>query len=230
MGRNGAALLPMTLAEAGALQEALADRVLLEPLAWPPRFVGAVDAAYAEQRTCAAAVVCRYGSLSPLAERVALRDTSAPYLPGHFWLREAPSLLDALETLQPRPDVLLVDGQGIAHPRRFGIACHLGVLTGIPSIGCAKSRLIGSYAEPGPQKGDWSPLELDGRLLGAVLRTRTGVKPLFISPGHLVTLEDALAVVLHCCVECRVPEPMRLADRAARKALRNLGRADNSVY
>jgi len=220
MGAAGEGDLQRTLAEAGALQEELANRVVIEPLTWPPRIIGAVDAAYAEGRTYAAAVLCRFDTLAPIAERVVLLNTSFPYLPGYFWLREAPSLLAAVGALQPRPDVLLVDGQGIAHPRNFGIACHLGVLTGIPSIGCAKSRLLGTYRDPGRQKGEWSPLEQDGRRVGAVLRTRTDVKPLFVSAGHLVTLEDALAVVLHCCLDCRVPEPMRLADMAARRARR----------
>jgi deoxyribonuclease V len=220
MGSAGRNPLPVTLAEARALQEALAGSVLLKPLAREPRSIGAVDAAYAGEITCAAAVSCRYDTLAPLTERVVVRETSFPYLPGYFWLREAPPLLDAIAALQPRPDLLLVDGQGIAHPRRFGIACHLGVLTGIPSIGCAKSHLIGSYREPGREKGEWSPLEEDGTVVGAVLRTRTDVRPLFISPGHLITLEQAVAVVLHCCTDCRLPEPMRLADRAARKAMR----------
>ncbi|HEY5513378.1 MAG TPA: deoxyribonuclease V [Geomonas sp.] len=222
MESAGVDRLPVTLEEAGALQEELADRVVLEPLARAPRSIGAVDAAYAEGTTYAAAVLCRYDTLAPLTERVVVRETSFPYLPGYFWLREAPPLLEAIAALQPRPDVLLVDGQGIAHPRRFGIACHLGVLTGIPSIGCAKSHLIGTYREPGREKGNWTPLEQDGSLVGAVLRTRTDVRPLFISPGHRVTLEDALAVVLHCCTDCRVPEPMRQADRAARQAMKSV--------
>ena len=172
MDCTGVDRLQVMLEEAGALQEALADCVVLKPLTPKLRSIGAVDAAYAEGATYAAAVLCRYDTLAPLAERVEVRDTCFPYLPGYFWLREAPPLLDAIMALQPRPDVILVDGQGIAHPRRFGIACHLGVLTGIPAIGCAKSHLVGSYREPGREKGDWSPLEQDGRVVGAVLRMR----------------------------------------------------------
>ena len=212
--------LPEALREAGGIQEELASLVVIEPLALALRSIGAVDAAYREGRTYAAAVSCRSDSLRLISERVVVEETGFPYLPGYFSLREAPPLLRAIEALPQRPDLLLVDGQGIAHPRRFGLACHLGVLTGIPAIGCAKSRLIGSYREPAPEKGSWSPLEHEGDVVGAVLRTRTGVRPLFVSPGHLVDLRDAIEVVLRCCIDYRVPEPMRLADRAARKAVR----------
>lgn len=209
--------LPTALKEAEALQEELARRVLLTPLIRPLQSVGALDAAYADDRVYAAAVLCDYQTLRLVAERVVVVEGCAPYQPGYFWLREGPPLLRALEALGRRPDVLLVDGHGLAHPRRFGLACHIGLSTGIPTIGCAKTRLVGSYAEPGCGKGDWSPLEQEGRTVGAVLRSR-GVKPLFVSPGHLVTLADALEVVLHCCTEYRVPEPLRLADQAARRA------------
>jgi len=212
--------LSAALREAGAIQEELASLVVIKPLACAPRSIAAVDAAYAQGRTYAAAVSCRSDSMALIAERVVVEETAFPYLPGYFSLREAPPLLQAIEALPQRPDLLLVDGQGIAHPRRFGIACHLGVLTGIPCIGCAKSRLVGTYRPPDREKGSWSPLEHEGNVVGAVLRTRTDVRPLFVSPGHLVTLQDAIAIVLACCVEYRVPEPMRLADRAARKAVR----------
>jgi deoxyribonuclease V len=133
--------------------------------------------------------------------------------------------LEAVTAFSQAPGVILVDGQGIAHPRRFGVACHLGILTGLPTIGCAKSRLLGSFREPGTLRGDWSPLEVEGETVGAVLRTQSGVKPVFVSPGHLVTLQDCIEIVLHCSTRYRVPEPLRMADAAARAARKEwLGR------
>jgi deoxyribonuclease V len=140
---------------------------------------------------------------------------SFPYVPGLLSFREIPALAEAFKLVKFRPDMLMVDGQGIAHPRRFGLACHLGVLLGIPSIGCAKTRLIGDYEMPGNSPGDWSPLS-DGRdLIGAVLRTRKGVRPLFVSPGSKVDLPSAIEWVIKCGHGYRLPEPTRLAHRAA---------------
>ena len=136
-------------------------------------------------------------------------------MPGLLSFREVPALLAALEALDQMPDLLLCDGQGLAHPRRFGLACHLGVLSGLPSIGVAKSRLIGEHAEPGLEKGSWVPLLDDGETIGAVLRTRHGVRPLYISIGHRVALETAIAYVLACTPRYRLPETTRLADRLA---------------
>lgn len=209
------------LAEAEALQRDLADLVELRPLKKAPRLVAAVDADYGDNCTYAAAVLCDYRNCSvPIERKTVVRPTPFPYLPGYLALREAPAALDALCELSRRPDVLLVDGQGIAHPRRFGIACHLGVVARLPTIGCAKTHLIGTYLEPGERRGEWSPLRVDGEVVGAVLRTQTDVKPVFVSPGHLVTLQDAIEVVLHCSPHYRVPEPLRLADMAARGARR----------
>jgi len=205
------------LAEAEAIQRDLARRVELRPLKGPLRTIAAVDADYGETLTYAAVLLFRYSQCNtPIEKRIAIRPTAFPYLPGYLSLREAPAALDALNHLSQPPDLVLVDGQGIAHPRRFGIACHIGVLTGLPTIGCAKSHLVGTFREPGPQQGNWSPLELDGEVVGAVLRTRTGVRPLFVSPGHLVRLDDAIEVVLHCSTRYRVPEPLRIADREAK--------------
>lgn len=213
-------LLARSVAEAEAIQRELASLVALRPLRRPIHTVAAVDADYDETHTYAAAVLFDYSICDrPADKRTAIRPTDFPYLPGYLSLREAPAAIDALKDLVQRPDVVLVDGQGIAHPRRFGIACHIGVLTGLPTIGCAKTRLIGDFREPGTQRGEWSPLELDGEVVGAVLRTQTAVRPLFVSPGHLVTLEDAIEVVLHCSTHYRVPEPLRMADRLARAPL-----------
>jgi deoxyribonuclease V len=144
--------------------------------------------------------------------------TPFPYIPGYLSFREAPAIFSAMEKLSLLPDLLIVDGQGIAHPRRIGIASFLGVLLGLPTIGCAKSRLVGKYEEPAPERGSWSPLIDKGETVGAVLRTRKGVKPVFVSPGHLVTLPEAIEIIMHCAVKYRLPEPQRAADSLAGKS------------
>ncbi|MGA2843748.1 MAG: endonuclease V [Steroidobacteraceae bacterium] len=129
-----------------------------------------------------------------------------------------PAITEALNQLSKRPDLLLVDGQGLAHPRRFGLACHLGVLADVPTIGVAKSRLIGTYEEPGIERGAWSPLTDGGETIGAVLRTRRAVRPVFVSVGHRISLQTAIDLVLRCTGQFRLPEPIRAADRLSRIA------------
>ena len=146
------------------------------------------------------------------------RKCTLPYIPGLLSFREAPAVIAALRKLQETPDVILCDGQGIAHPRRLGIASHVGVVTGLATIGCAKSRLTGHYTEPGTRKGSMSPL-LDGNeRVGTVIRTRDNVRPVFVSVGHLVDLPYAEQVVLTCAIKYRLPEPTRLADQLVNKA------------
>lgn len=134
-----------------------------------------------------------------------------PYVPGYLSFREGPLLLAAFQRLRTRPDLCLFDGQGLAHPRRFGLACQMGVLLGLPSVGCAKSRLAGEYRDPGPDRGDWSPLRLGGAWVGAALRTRSGVKPIFVSPGHRIGVRQAIRWAL-ACSRFRIPEPIRRAE------------------
>ena len=165
--------------------------------------------------TRAAVVVLRFPELAPEHHAIARRPTSFPYVPGLLSFREIPAVLMALEQLPQLPDLLLCDGQGIAHPRRFGIASHLGVLTGLPAIGVAKSRLVGEHEELPPEKGSWVPLRDDDEVIGAVLRTRSGVAPLYISSGHRVSLETAIDYVLACTTRYRLPETTRWAHRLA---------------
>ena len=184
-------------------------------------YIAGLDVAFEDggKVTRGAVVVLRLTDLAPVASAVARRPTGFPYIPGLLSFREVPVLLDALAMLDIRPDILMCDGHGLAHPRRLGIACHLGLLTGLPAIGVAKSRLCGSHEEPGPEKGDWTPLtdtpKGGGRRtrLGAVLRTRAGVKPVYVSTGHRVSLRTALALTLRCATRYRLPEPVRLADK-----------------
>lgn len=165
--------------------------------------------------TRAAVVVLKFPSLELREQALVSQPTRFPYVPGLLSFREAPAILAALDSLRQLPDVMVCDGQGIAHPRRFGIACHLGVLTGLPSIGVAKKRLIGSRDEPGQTRGEWVPLTDHGETLGAVLRSRAGVKPIYVSCGHRVGLETAVDLVMQCTTRYRLPETTRKADRLA---------------
>jgi len=207
--------------EAAALQEELAPRVRLEPPPWGAKtdglFVAAADVSCprGSDRVCAAVVAVRLPGFEVLDVVRAERAAEFPYVPGLLSFREAPAVLDAFERLGVRVDALLCDGQGLAHPRFFGLACHLGVLLGLPAVGCAKSRLCGEYSEPGPRRGDRSPLMLGAREVGRVLRTREGAKPLFVSPGHMIDLDGAAALVMACTSTRRLPEPCRLAHAAA---------------
>jgi deoxyribonuclease V len=206
---------PITIQEARALQERLRQEVITTDTLGAVRVIAGVDTGYEGELARAAAVAFAYPSLRPLAYRVARRPARFPYVPGFLSFREAPAALAAIEGLEVRPDLLLCDGQGIAHPRRFGIACHLGVLTGLPSIGCAKSRLFGWHDEVPEARGARVPLRARSEEIGAVLRTRVGVKPLYISVGHRVSLETALRFVLACVTRYRLPEPIRAADALA---------------
>lgn len=204
-------------AEAVALQKRLRPRLIIEDRLGPVRRVAGVDVGFEAggSVTRAAVVVLDYPSLRPLSEALVRQPTRFPYVPGLLSFREIPAVLAALAELPEAPDLLLCDGQGIAHPRRLGIAAHLGLLVDIPSIGVAKSRLCGHHGEVPVEKGGWTPLTDDDEVIGAVLRTRTGVKPLYISPGHRISLETALDYVMGCLTRYRLPETTRLADRLA---------------
>jgi deoxyribonuclease V len=159
----------------------------------------------------AAVVVFEAGDWEPREVATAVRRAGFPYVPGYLSFREGPVLEQAFRKLRTRPDLVLFDGQGIAHPRRFGLASHLGVRWDLPSVGCAKSRLTGSAEPPGPRKGDWTPLRDDGEIVGSVVRTRTGVKPVWVSPGHRIDHAGAREAVLAATTRYRLPEPTRRA-------------------
>ncbi len=181
------------------------------------RYVAGIDVGFEAGNTItrAAVAVLGFPGLDLHEQVIARRQTSFPYVPGLLSFREAPAVLDALEKLQTRPELLLCDGQGYAHPRRFGIACHLGVLTDLPSIGVAKSRLTGTHADVPDSRGQWVPLLDGGERIGAVLRTRSGVRPLYISIGHRICLETAIDYVMRCLTRYRLPETTRCAHRLA---------------
>ena len=201
------------------LQRELAPQVVREaPAGFEPRFVTGVDAAFPRRaggagRDCAAAaVVWDLRERWVVEEVVAGTPLTFPYVPGLLSFREGPAVLAALSRLRSPVECLLCDGQGMAHPRRFGIACHLGLLLGVPSVGCAKSRLVGEAREPGARRGDRAPLEHRGERVGTVLRTRDRVRPVFVSPGHLMDLPTAERIVLAGGGGFRLPEPTRRAD------------------
>jgi deoxyribonuclease V len=208
--------------EAAAIQERLAARVRQSPLEAAVRLVAGADCAYSRRGPlCAAAVVVWDLQKAEAVEtRTLLSETRFAYVPGLLAFREAPAVLEALAQLEGRPQVLLCDGHGIAHPRRFGLASHVGVLAGLPTIGCAKSRLCGSHEEPAGARGASSPLVDRGQTIGAVLRTRAGARPVFVSVGHLIDLSSAVRIVLDCAQRYRLPEPLRLAHLRATEALR----------
>lgn len=207
----------VTPKEAVALQRTLAARVRLQPGPKHVRCVAGVDTGFIDHgRTArAAVVVLSFPQLARLETQVAFEPTPFPYIPGLLSFRELPVVLHALEKLSILPDLVLCDGQGIAHPRRLGIAAHLGVVTGLPTIGVGKSRLIGDYQEPGQEKGCVSPLMDARQRIGTVVRTRTAVRPLFISPGHRTDHDSAVEWALACTGRYRLPEPIRMADRVA---------------
>ena len=200
-------------AEARALQRDLAARIVADRPIGPYATIGAADISFnrGDDRLFAAVVVVEAGTHT-LIERVGLVERAAyPYIPGLLSFREAPAVLKAFEQLKAPPDVLICDGQGIAHPRRLGIASHVGLWLGLPTVGCAKKRLCGTYDEPGPDRGDRSTLFDGDEAIGTVLRTRPRTKPVFVSPGHLSDPEGSVRLVLETTGKYRLPTPIRLA-------------------
>lgn len=208
---------PATVAAARAVQERLRDRVSRRYEVGPLRLVAGTDVGFEAGGTVAraAVVVLDFPSLAPRAQSIARVPVGFPYVPGYLSFRELPALLAALAGLALAPDLILCDGQGLAHPRRFGLACHLGVLTGIPTIGVAKSRLIGTHARLPLARGSRVALREEGEVIGAVLRTHAGVKPLYVSIGHRVSLARAVGIALACAPRYRLPETTRRAHRLA---------------
>ena len=207
----------VTPAAAIAMQKELARYVVRSDRFFEIRTVAGIDVGFedAGRTTRAAVVVLDYPSLTLLDSNIAKLPTQFPYVPGLLSFRELPAVLQALTGLQRLPDLLLCDGQGYAHPRRFGIAAHLGVLTDIPAIGVGKTRLMGTHTVVADRRGAWQPLMDKDETVGAVLRTRQGVKPVYVSIGHRITLASAIRYVLACAPRYKLPETTRLAHRYA---------------
>jgi len=206
--------------EAIALQKQLAGQIVLSHHAPDPiKTIAGVDVSYEIHGHIfhAAIVILDYGSLEILETTSASAEVSFPYVPGLLSFRELPVLLQAFTKLETIPEVILADAQGVAHPRRLGLASHLGLWLDLPTIGCAKSRLCGVHEEPDLEKGSWTTLLDGGEEIGRVVRTRTQVKPLYVSPGHKVGFDGAIEIALHCSRGYRLPEPTRQAHLLSNK-------------
>lgn len=204
---------PRTRSEAIALQKRLRERVSLVPLARQIETVAGADISFNKFSTeVFAGIVVLSLPTMRIVEEVGVRSEARfPYVPGLLSFRETPALLAAWARLQTEPDAVMLDGQGIAHPRRIGIASHFGLLVERPAFGCAKSVLVGRYEAPGPERGQWTPLVDRGEVIGAALRTKKGTQPVYVSPGHLIDLDGAIELALRCGGGYRIPEPTRLA-------------------
>jgi len=221
----------LTPKEAIALQKRLASQIVLKPLPERINLVAGGDVGYSSRYKTAVAALATYTYPSlEFRELVQFSDEIAyPYMPGLLSFRELPLLLKTFQLLQEQPDVVLCDGQGLAHPRRLGLASHLGLWLDLSTVGCAKTRLVGTHGKVGPKKGQYRSLKHRHEQVGVVLRTRTrvkplyvspGVKPLYVSPGHLADLESSRRLVMGCCLKYRLPEPIRQAHLAVQRAVR----------
>ncbi len=213
---------PKDIQGARMIQEILRGKVRITSLKKSPEYMAGVDAAFLYNRVIGVACLFKYPDIIFIEEANAITRTLLPYVPGFLSFREGPAIIKALNKLKIKPDVILFDGQGVAHPRGLGIASHIGVLLDIPTIGCAKSRLIGEYKEPRLKKGEWSYLRHNRKNIGAVLRTKDNVTPLFISPGNKIDLKNSMNIVLACTLKYRIPEPLRRADFISKKIKKEL--------
>ena len=201
------------------MQNRLAGKIRFVSLRRKPKIVAGLDCAFSRdgRKIFAVAVVIKLVTFEIIETKSAVRKVTFPYIPGLLSFREAPVCIAAANKLKTEPDLFIIDGQGIAHPRRLGLAAHLGLFFDRPTVGCAKSRLTGSFKEPAVKKGSYSLLTDKGQTIGAVVRTRKNVKPVFVSVGHKCTLDDAINVTLTCTTKYRLPEPTRLAHQLVSK-------------
>ncbi len=216
----------VTPQEAKRIQEELRERLVLEPPpGFAPRLAGGADMSFERfaTRGYAGVVVLDMETMETVAESAAEAEMVFPYVPGYLSFRELPPIAAAWERLERRPDVLVFDGQGTAHPRRFGVACHGGLLLDVPSIGCAKSLLVGTHGPLGEERGSVAPLVHRGETVGMVVRTRTGVKPLYVSPGHRMDLATAVEIVLRLSPRFREPETTRRSHQLVNDLRRRAG-------
>lgn len=220
----------VTPAEAVALQQQMRQQIRIEPLTGPVRTIAGCDISFNkfEETVYAGIVVLSLLDLSVIEEVGVVSKATFPYVPGLLSFREAPALLEAWEKLETAPDVVMFDGQGIAHPRRIGIASHIGLFIGRPSFGCAKSVLVGKYDEPAPERGNWSPMTHYREEIGAALRTKDRTNPVYVSPGHLIDLPSAIELTLACFGGYRIPEPTRRAHNLV-NAIRVSHKADHNA-
>lgn len=213
---------PKDISKAKEIQDALRKRVNIIPLKKTPALIAAVDASFIDDKVIAVATLYKYPELRHIQDAFSVKKTHFPYIPGLLSFREGPAVISALKKLKMPPDAILFDGQGIAHPKGIGIASHVGVILNIPTIGCAKSRLIGEFDEPEIKKGSWAFLYYKGKKVGVVLRTREHVKPIFVSPGHLIDISSSIEIAMRCVSGYRIPEPLRRADRISKRLKKDI--------
>jgi deoxyribonuclease V len=214
----------MSIDQARETQSDLAKKITIKPLPENLSTIAGFDVSYQNKENVliAGMVVLAYPSLERIESHHIKDKINFPYIPGYLSFREAPALLKLIESYAKDVDIFIFDGHGVAHPRGLGIASHIGVLTGIASIGCAKKRLVGTYSPPGLKKGDTSDLEYKGEVVARVICTRENIKPVFVSIGNNVSLDDAATLVLRCCTQYKLPEPTRLAHQLVTRAKQNI--------
>jgi deoxyribonuclease V len=202
----------LKVTEATAIQNNLRDNIIIRPRDFPVNVIAGADISFNKFSTTvyAGIILLQFPELIPIGYSLVKKEVLFPYVPGYLAFREVPPLMDAWENLPQKPDLLVVDGHGIAHPRRMGIAAHFGVLAQTPTVGCAKKVLCGQYEEPAPIQGSNSPLVFKNEVVGAVLRTKNAVKPVFVSPGHLMDVPGTIDIITQCIGRYRIPEPTRL--------------------
>jgi deoxyribonuclease V len=214
----------VTYQDAQAIQESLRTKLVLSDIPDPPiKIIAGADISYARHTDLffAAAILFSYPGMEIIEEVYATEKATFPYIPGLLTFREGPALLAAFAKLSRVPDLVIFDGQGVAHPRGIGLASHMGLFLNIPTIGCAKTRLVGSHGEVGEEAGNHVPLIYDNRIVGAVLRTKSRIKPVFVSLGHGISLQKAVDVTISCCRGYRIPEPVRRAHLAVNRFRQN---------
>ncbi len=206
-------------ADAINIQKNLASQVKICPLPHRTQWVVAADVSFSKNsdKLFAAVVLCHLPDLTVHERLAASARITFPYIPGLLSFRETPLIIELCQRLKQKPEIILCDGQGIAHTRRFGLACHIGLILNLPSIGCAKTKLVGEHKEVGPRKGQYQSLYYRKERVGVALRTRTGVKPIYVSPGHLADIPSSVRLVLRCCNSYRIPEPIRQAHLLANR-------------
>jgi deoxyribonuclease V len=199
-------LWPKDILEAKKIQDVLRKRVKIIPLKKTPELIAGVDAAFTGDKVIAVAVLYEYPELKYLYDAFFIEKIRFPYIPGLLSFREGHAIVNAIKKLKIKPDLVLFDGQGIAHPKGIGIASHIGVILNIPTIGCAKSRLVGEFKEPDTKRGSRTYLYYKGMKVGAVLKTRSNVRPVFVSPGHMIDIDSSIEIVMKCVFRYRIPE------------------------
>ena len=210
----------VTPKEAIQIQKTLAKNIGQKPKKLNAQTIAGVDVSFQEEKCCAAICIFKLPSLEPIEQKTTITPITFPYIPTLLTFREGPAVLRCFGKIKNVPDVIIFDGQGIAHPRKMGLATHIGIWLDIPTIGCAKTPLYGKFSQPPQAKGSYSPITEVKTIIGAVIRTRDGIKPVFVSVGYKIRLEDAIAITLSTCTKYRLPEPIRAAHTLSKTTLK----------